>query len=228
MIRSYSLIWVGKLLAYASCTFLCVFFSHKAILVNNSINGNNSIKKHVEREGRRQSRCHLCPLQAPPPLRVVLTHPLGRGWARLHWCGSAWQPDGSIAGAAARPVWAAGRGTPGLPYGSWASGGPASPVSPSWNRVDTVVARGRLPTGGPSWQGGPGTKQCPSASGVIEKGLCYSFFLFFFRATPSAYGGSQAKGRIGAVAAGLHYSHSNSGSKPHLQTTPQLTAMLDP
>ena len=32
-----------------------------------------------------------------------------------------------------------------------------------------------------------------------------------------AYGGSQVRSRIGAVAAGLHHSHSNLGSKPHLQ-----------
>ena len=42
-----------------------------------------------------------------------------------------------------------------------------------------------------------------------------------------AYGGSQARGLIGAVASGLHHSHSNAGSEPHLQPTPQLTAMLD-
>ena len=44
--------------------------------------------------------------------------------------------------------------------------------------------------------------------------LAVSFFLFlffcFFRATPMAYGGSQAKGLIGAVAAGLHHSHNPS------------------
>ena len=41
-------------------------------------------------------------------------------------------------------------------------------------------------------------------------------FLFFFfeGATPVAYGVSQARGRIEAVAAGLH--HSNMGSEPHL------------
>ena len=43
-----------------------------------------------------------------------------------------------------------------------------------------------------------------------------------------AYGGSQSSGQIGAVAAGLHRSHGNSGSEPHLRPTPQLTAMLDP
>ena len=57
-----------------------------------------------------------------------------------------------------------------------------------------------------------------------------SFFLFFFvfsRATPAAYGGSQAMGWIRAVAAGQHQSHSNIGSELHLQSTPQLTALPD-
>ena len=41
-----------------------------------------------------------------------------------------------------------------------------------------------------------------------------SFFLCLFRAVPVAYGGSQAIwGQIGAVAASLHQSHSNVGSK---------------
>ena len=53
--------------------------------------------------------------------------------------------------------------------------------------------------------------------------LFFCFFCFF-RATPSAYGGSQARGQIWAVAAGLHHSHSNMGSKPRLRPTPQLTA----
>ncbi len=35
-------------------------------------------------------------------------------------------------------------------------------------------------------------------------------------AAPTAYGGSQARGLIGAVAAGLHHSHSNAGSEPRL------------
>ena len=43
-----------------------------------------------------------------------------------------------------------------------------------------------------------------------------------------AYGGSQARGQIEAVATGLRQSHSNAGSKLRLQPTPQLTAMLDP
>uniref|UniRef100_A0A5G2Q932 HECT-type E3 ubiquitin transferase n=1 Tax=Sus scrofa TaxID=9823 RepID=A0A5G2Q932_PIG len=62
---------------------------------------------------------------------------------------------------------------------------------------------------------------------------CFFFFLFPpsfcpFRAAPAAYGGSQARGRIGAVAAGLRQSHSHAGSEPCLQLTPQLTATPDP
>ena len=45
----------------------------------------------------------------------------------------------------------------------------------------------------------------------------FHFFLFaFFRAIPMAYGSSQARGRIEAIAASLHHSHSNVGSEPHL------------
>ena len=43
-----------------------------------------------------------------------------------------------------------------------------------------------------------------------------------------AYGGSQARGQIGATAAGLRQSYSNAGSKLQLQPTLQLMAMLDP
>ena len=38
--------------------------------------------------------------------------------------------------------------------------------------------------------------------------VCFVFLLFLW-AAPAAYGGSQARGRIGAVAAGLYHSHSN-------------------
>ena len=47
-------------------------------------------------------------------------------------------------------------------------------------------------------------------------------------AAPSAYGGSQARGRIGAAATSLHQSHSNAGPELCLQPTPQLTAAPDP
>ena len=61
--------------------------------------------------------------------------------------------------------------------------------------------------------------------------IIFSFFLAFLPfswADPAAYGGSQAMGQIGAVATSLHQSHSNAGSEPPLQPTPQLTATPDP
>ena len=58
--------------------------------------------------------------------------------------------------------------------------------------------------------------------------FCFVLFcLSFSRAAPTAYGGSQARSLNGAIAADLHHSHSNSGSKPHLRPTPQLTATPD-
>ena len=39
---------------------------------------------------------------------------------------------------------------------------------------------------------------------VQRKALPSSFF--FFRTTPAAYGGAQARGQVGAAAAGLHHS----------------------
>ena len=46
-------------------------------------------------------------------------------------------------------------------------------------------------------------------------------------AAPAAYGGSQARGLIRAIATGLRQSHSNAGSEPRLQPTTQLTATPD-
>ena len=65
---------------------------------------------------------------------------------------------------------------------------------------------------------------------VISFFLFFFFFVFFFafsRATLVAYGGSQARGPIGAAATGLRQSHSNAGSESRLQPTPQLTATPD-
>ena len=58
--------------------------------------------------------------------------------------------------------------------------------------------------------------------------LFFVFCLFgFSRAAPAAYGGSQARGLLRAVATSLRHCLSNVGSEPHLQPTPQLTATLD-
>ena len=40
-----------------------------------------------------------------------------------------------------------------------------------------------------------------------------NLFILLFRATPTAYGHSQARGRIGAAAATLYHSHSNARSE---------------
>ena len=66
----------------------------------------------------------------------------------------------------------------------------------------------------------------------LNKKFYFFFFFFFFLpcswAAPAAYGGSQARGPTGAVAASLCQSHSNAGSEPCLRCTPQLTATPDP
>ena len=51
--------------------------------------------------------------------------------------------------------------------------------------------------------------------------VCVCVCVCLFRAAPSAYGGSQARCLIRAVAASLHHSHSNVESE-------QLMAMPDP
>ena len=55
-----------------------------------------------------------------------------------------------------------------------------------------------------------------------------SFVFCLYRAKYVAYGGTQVRDLIRTVAACLHHSYSNTRSKPCLQPTPQLMAMLDP
>ena len=48
------------------------------------------------------------------------------------------------------------------------------------------------------------------------KSSSVSIFIFYLlRATPTAYGGSQARGQVRVTAASLHHSYINAGSKPH-------------
>uniref|UniRef100_A0A8D1DWP0 Uncharacterized protein n=2 Tax=Sus scrofa TaxID=9823 RepID=A0A8D1DWP0_PIG len=63
-----------------------------------------------------------------------------------------------------------------------------------------------------------------SASFSIGLFVLFYLFIYSFLGPPVAYGGSQARGLIGAVATGLRQSHSNAGSEPCLQPTLQLTA----
>ena len=61
--------------------------------------------------------------------------------------------------------------------------------------------------------------------------LSLSFFLgggSYFRVLPVTYEGSQARGRIRAVATGLSHNHDNARSQWYLQPTPQFRARPDP
>ena len=53
-------------------------------------------------------------------------------------------------------------------------------------------------------------------------------YLFIFRATPTAYGSSQPRGPIGAVAAWPISQTQQHATEPRVQPTPQLTATMDP
>ena len=53
-------------------------------------------------------------------------------------------------------------------------------------------------------------KELPNVGVVL---FCFVLFFGLLRAVPMAYGGSHARGQIGAVAAGLYHSHSNTRSK---------------
>ena len=86
---------------------------------------------------------------------------------------------------------------------------------------------------------GPGIKPASQHSqdaadpAAPQQELPKRFFFFFCLfaislAALAAYGGSQARGLIGAVATGLHQSHSNARSEPSLQPTPQLMATPGP
>ena len=54
--------------------------------------------------------------------------------------------------------------------------------------------------------------------------FCFFVFSFVFRAAPVAYGRSQARGQIGAIATGLGHNRSELCLRPTLQ----LRAVLDP
>ena len=65
-------------------------------------------------------------------------------------------------------------------------------------------------------------KYCNRFQVQFNQVFLFCFVFSLFRAAPTAYRGSQARDRIRAVATGLHYSHSNAKSEPHLRPTPSL------
>ena len=70
--------------------------------------------------------------------------------------------------------------------------------------------------------------KCGLQSQIFLKRPDFFFFVSLFRAASAVHGNSQVRGRIGATAAGLCHSHSNSEYKPYLQPKLQLAATLDP
>ena len=59
---------------------------------------------------------------------------------------------------------------------------------------------------------------------VTMKSIGVLFYFIFFKGPTHGIWSSEARGQIRAVAAGLHHSHSNTRSEPHLQPTPHGNA----
>ena len=72
------------------------------------------------------------------------------------------------------------------------------------------------------------TYLCPSSCQVLIKLIFKRKFFVFLGPHSRHMEGSQARDQIRATVAGLRHSHSNAGSEPGLQPTPQLTEMPDP
>jgi len=94
------------------------------------------------------------------------------------------------------------------------------------NQVSGLDAGLVIVTASPETHGNPKSPSLlgdSAASGLwfpsLSSSSSSSFFFFFLgpvRATPAAYGGSQARGQIRATASGLRHSHSNARSELHL------------
>ena len=66
-----------------------------------------------------------------------------------------------------------------------------------------------------------------SAKLKLESILFFFFFFWLVRATPAANISSQARDQIGAVAAGLHHSHSNARSFTQSEVRDQIHILMD-
>ena len=64
--------------------------------------------------------------------------------------------------------------------------------------------------------------------GTEEEVFCFCFFCFCFLGPHPQHTEVPRLGVESAAVAGSHHSHSNTGSDPHLQPTPQLMATPDP
>ena len=103
----------------------------------------------------------------------------------------------------------------------WGSTSPRSCVERTRGELSLYnegSTRGELSLHNPDVPWGPHLRNC----------ILIFFFFWLFRVTLVAYGSSQTRGLIRAIAAGLYYSHSNTRSEPRLWSTPQLMAMPVP
>ena len=66
----------------------------------------------------------------------------------------------------------------------------------------------------------PGENHCPRVLGLVGLNKQIKNFFCLFRAMPTAPVDSQARGQIGATAAGLHHSHSHARPELHLRPIP--------
>ena len=62
----------------------------------------------------------------------------------------------------------------------------------------------------------PNLESFPRLQANSNNKLAFFFSFMLLRAAFAAYGGSQARGQVGATAAGLCHSHSNARSEPRL------------
>ena len=86
--------------------------------------------------------------------------------------------------------------------------GPSLPT-PSWDHLPVMSWLIQLDLNLPTWYSFVIYFTSFSPFSLFSPSSSSSFF--FFRASPTAHGRSQARGRIGATAAGLHHSCSNNG-----------------
>ena len=90
-----------------------------------------------------------------------------------------------------------------------------SPITETCSRTSTVA---RLRS-----QNGLGRNGFPYGRKAISGWCVYVCMCLFRAAYFSSYGSSQARGPVGAAAAGLCHSHSKARSEPRLPPPPQLT-----
>ena len=155
----------------------------------------------------------LAPFMLPPPSPSDSCCPLPAPGPSITLCFPAGEPGLKWAHSQAPPI----RAFPSLGHNNW-----------FWHRHMTQLQPVRVGSGyfaGMRIQ--PGLK--PTLIFQLHKPIsaCTLPIIFYFFA-PMAYGGSQARGRIRAVAASLCHSHSSAGSELCLQPTPQVMAMPDP